>query len=186
MGFQSTVNNAQPVGLPGDFASENPARQLIPPFGIAGGIDTANAAAVDAFIAGAAGVTIGNFAWIQADGVSLLNAPAAGTPAPDGFVARSQQGLIVTYPTGVTPSTDTWYGTLIPNGQNVIAFESGSFYARCPAGSGATYGQKAFASTTDGTLKFAAAGATVAGYVETSFYCRYTASASEITIISAA
>ena len=186
MGFQSTVNNAQPVGLPGDWASENPARQLIPPFGIAGGIDTANASAADAFIAGTGGVNVGIFAWIQADGISLGNAPASGAPAPDGFVPRTQQALIQNFPTGVTPSSDTWYGVNIPAGQNVIAFESGSFYVRNPAGSGSTYGQKAFASLTDGTLKFAAAGAIVSGYVETTFYCRYTANASEITIISGA
>ena len=185
MGFQASVNNAQPVGLPGDFASENPARQLIPPFGIAGGIDTANAAATDAFIAASAGVVIGNFAWIQADGISLANSPASGTAAPDGFIPRSQQGLIITQPTGITPSTDTWYGSTIPAGQNVTAFESGSFYALAGVG-GATVGQKAFASLTNGSLKFAAAGATVSGYVETSFYAKYTCNASEITIISAA
>lgn len=184
MGFQSSVNNAQPVGLPGDFASENPARQLIPPFGIAGGIDTANAAAVDAFIAGTAGVTIGVFAWIQSDGITLLNAQY-GSGAPDGFIPRAQQGLIMSFPTGVTPSTDTSYGASIPQGQNVTAFESGSFYVKATVG-GATVGQKAFASTTDGSIQFANAGATVSGYKETSFVCRQAVSVNEITIISAA
>ncbi len=183
MGFQSSVNNAQPVGLPGDFASENPAKQLIPPFGIAGGIDTANAAATDAFIAGAAGVSIGQFAWIQSDGITILNAQY-GSGAPDGFIPRTQQGLITSYPTGVTPSTDTWYGVSIPAGQNVTAFESGSFYVKATI-AGATYGQKAFAKLTDGTIQFAAAGATVSGYIETPFVCRYTALVNEITIISA-
>ena len=117
--------------------------------------------------------------------ISLANAPASGTPAPDGFIPRTQVGLILTQPTGVTPSTDTWYGATIPAGQNVTAFESGSFYALAGTG-GATVGQKAFASTTNGSLKFAAAGATVSGYVETSFYAKYACSASEITIISAA
>ncbi len=183
MGFQSSVNNAQPVGLPGDFASENPAKQLIPPFGVAGGIDTANAAAVDAFIAGAAGVSIGQFVWIQSDGLTLLNAQY-GSAAPDAFIPRAQQGLIMSFPTGVTPSTDTWYGVSIPGGQNVTAFESGSFYVKATV-SGATYGQKAFAKLTDGTIQFAAAGATVSGFIETSFVCRYTANVNEITIISA-
>lgn len=183
MGFQSSVNNAQPVGLPGDFASENPAKQLIPPFGIAGGIDTANAAATNSFIAGTNGVNIGHFAWIQADGISLLNAQY-GSGAPDGLIPRNQSGLIITQPTGVTPSTDTWNGFSVPAGQNVTAFESGSFYARATV-AGATYGQKAFAKLTDGTIQFAAAGATVTGYIETSFFCRYTANVNEITIISA-
>ena len=183
MGFQNTVNNAQPVGLPGDFASENPARQLIPSFGIAGGIDTANAAGVDYFLAGATGATIGQFAWIQSDGT--LTSVGVSTNTPDGFIPRSQQGLILTQPTGSTPSTDTWYGTTVPVGQIVTAFESGSFYARATV-AGATYGQKAFAKSTDGSIQFAAAGATVTGFVETSWVCRATVAVGEITIISAA
>ncbi len=183
MGFQNTVNNAQPVGLPGDFASENPARQLIPPFGIAGGISTANGFAVDQFYAGTTGATIGQFAWIQSDGT--LTSVGVNTNAPDGFIPRNQQGLILTQPTGITPSTDTWYGATVPVGQMVTAFESGSFYAKATV-AGATYGQKAFAKSTDGSIQFAAAGATVSGFVETAFVCRATVAVNEITIISAA
>jgi hypothetical protein len=85
--FQGSVNNALPVGLAGDWASENPAIQLIPPFGFAGGIDTGNAAATNAFVAAAAGVVIGAFAWIQTNANQLANVPQSGsTVAPDGFV----------------------------------------------------------------------------------------------------
>jgi len=186
MGFQSTVNNALPVGLAGDFASENPAAQLLPPFGQAGGVTTANAAATDSFVAATGGVVVGAFAWITTAGGNYLSNAKGSAPstAPDGFVVRSQQGLILTQPTGVTPSTDTWYGNLIPAGQNVVAFTTGSFYAKSGTG-GATAGQKAFASTTDGSITFAAAGATVSGSVETNFTARNTCSAGEIAIISA-
>ena len=169
--------------MPGDFASENPARQLIPPFGIAGGISTANAFGTDQFLANATGVDIGLFVWIQADGT--IDNVGISTNAPDGFVPRTQQGLILTQPTGVTPSTDTWYGVSIPGGQPVTVFESGSFYVRATV-AGATYGQKAFAKSTDGSIQFAAAGATVTGFVETSWVCRATVAVGEITIISAA
>ena len=187
MGFQSTVNNALPVGLAGDFASENPAIQLIPPFGQAGGITTGGAAATDSFVAEIGGVVIGAFAWITTAGGNYLSNAKGSAPstAPDGFIPRSQQGLILTQPLGVTPSTDTWYGNLIPAGQNVVAFQTGSFYVKCPSGSGATAGQKAFASTTDGSISFAAAGATVSGSVETNFTARNTCLAGEIAIISA-
>ena len=183
MGFQSTVNNAQPVGLPGDFASENPARQLIPSFGNAGGIDAANGAAVDTFLASSNGVNIGTFVWIQADGT--IDNVGISTNAPDGFIPRTQAGLISYFPTGITPSTDTWYGVSIPGGQPVTVFESGSFYAKATV-AGATYGQKAFAKSTDGSIQFAEAGATVSGFVETIFVCRATVTVNEITIISAA
>lgn len=184
--FQGSVNNALPVGLAGDWASENPAIQLIPPFGFAGGIDTGNAAATNAFVAAAAGVVIGAFAWIQTNANQLANVPQSGsTVAPDGFVIRSQQGLITSQPLGQTPTTDTWYGLTIPAGQNVVAYKTGSFYVKCPSASGATAGQKCFASLTDGSVKFAAAGATVSGYVETNFTAMNTCLANEIAIISA-
>lgn len=184
--FQGKVNNALPVGLAGDWASENPAIQLIPPFGFAGGIDTANAAATDAFLAATGGVVIGGFCWITTTGGNLLsNAQPSGGGAPDGFVPRSQQGLITSQPLGTTYTTDTWYGVTIPAGQNVVAFKTGSFYVACPSSAGATAGQKCFASITDGSVKFAAAGATVSGYVETNFTAMNTCAASEIAIISA-
>lgn len=183
--FQGSVNNALPVGVAGDWASENPAIQLIPPFGQAGGVTTAGAAATNAFVAAASGVVIGGFAWITATGGNQLTNAQVGSAAPDGFIVRSQQGLIITQPTGTTYTTDTWYGSTIPAGQNVVAYKTGSFYVKCPSASGATAGNKCFASITDGSVKFAAAGATVSGYVETNFTAMNTCAASEIAIISA-
>lgn len=183
--FQGSVNNALPVGLAGDWASENPAIQLIPPFGQAGGITTAGAAATNSFLAATGGVVVGAFAWITAVGGNLLGNAQVGSAAPDGFIVRSQQGLITSQPLGTTYTTDTWYGNTIPAGQNVVAYKTGSFYVKCPSSAGATAGQKAFASITDGSVKFAAAGATVSGYVETNFTAMNTCAASEIAIISA-
>ena len=185
MGFQSRVNNALPIGYAGAFANANPRVQLVPPPSQAGGIDTANGAAIDAFIAATGGVIIGGFAWITAAGANTLTSAQVGSAAPDGFIVRSQQGLITSQPLGLTPSTDTWFGLTIPAGQNVVAFKTGSFYVQAPSSGGATAGMKAFAKLTDGSVSFAAAGATVVGYIETTFTANNTALASEIVIISA-
>jgi hypothetical protein len=185
MGFQTKVNVGLPLAYAGDFANANPRRQLTPPPAQAGGITTSGAAATDAFVASTGGVIIGNFAWITAAGANTLTSAQVGSAAPDGFVARTQMGLILTQPTGFTASTDTWYGNTIPVGQNVVAFKTGSFFVQCPAGSGATAGQKCFAKLTDGSVAFGAAGATIAGYIETTFTADNTALASEMVIISA-
>ncbi|CEF54614.1 gp53 minor capsid family protein [Acetobacter ghanensis] len=64
MPFQSEVNYNWPAGFPGRWASENPRRIVIP--------------GPNGFRAGAGGLTIARFAWVQNDGVTLLNtAPTA-------------------------------------------------------------------------------------------------------------
>ncbi|GBR70988.1 structural cement protein Gp24 [Gluconobacter kanchanaburiensis] len=61
MGFPSKINYNWAKGFPGGIASANPRRSAIPgPMG---------------FIAGADGVRVGAFAWVQADGVTVLNTP---------------------------------------------------------------------------------------------------------------
>src|SRR5574337_1140790 len=83
MGFQTAVNADLPLAIAGDFASNNP-RAAYP-------------ATEGAHVAGAGGVVVARFAWIQADGVTVKNSPAAGTPVPDGFIHREQQALITNY-----------------------------------------------------------------------------------------
>lgn len=64
MPFQSEVNYNWPAGFPGRWASENPRRIVIP--------------GPNGFRAGTGGLTIARFAWVQNDGVTLLNtAPTA-------------------------------------------------------------------------------------------------------------
>ena len=80
MGFQTQVQAQQAPAVAGDFASANPRAAVVSPEG--------------GFVAGAAGVTVGRFAWIQADGVTVLN---TGTGKPDGFIHREQQAFITVF-----------------------------------------------------------------------------------------
>lgn len=132
MGFQTAVNLQQAPAQAGDFASNNPIAS-VPSF--EGG-----------FIAGAGGVNIGAFAWIQADGKTLLN---TGEGVPDGFVHRSQQAQIVTF------LADNGY--TIQAGQSVNIQRMGSFYA-VSTGAAASLRQKAFASYINGLVQPAATG----------------------------
>ena len=104
MGFQTTVQSQQAPACAGDFASGNPRAATVSPEG--------------GFVAGAAGVTVGRFAWIQSDGVTVLN---TGTGKPDGFIHREQQALISTY---LAES-----GNLIPVGFPVTLMRTGDYYA---------------------------------------------------------
>lgn len=147
MTFQRTVNVTQAVGVPGDWASENPHSNLISQSG--------------GFVAGPSGVTIGGFAWMDSTG-TVLN--SSGTGAPSGFIGRSLQGIITTY-LGE-------YGMTIPQGFGVgDVFTAGDFFVLNNGTGAAAVGLKAFANNSNGTISFAAAGATVAGSTETKWFC---------------
>lgn len=161
MAFQQQVNVEPALGVAGDFASMNP---------------TANTLAGEgALVAGAGGVTVGKFGWIQADGQTVLNAPPSGsTAAPDGFVHRD-----------LTAQIDNFYdeaGMVVPEGFMVSLYQAGDFFA--DTSTAATRGKKIFASTTDGSVSTGAAGATVAGSVETKFYAANACAAGELVKIS--
>ena len=128
MGFQTQVNAQQAPACAGDFASANPRAATVSPEG--------------GFVAGAAGVTVGRFAWIQSDGVTVLN---TGTGKPDGFIHREQQALISTY---LAES-----GNLIPVGFPVTLMRDGDYYALAN-GSAAAKGEKAYAKFQDGSARF--------------------------------
>ena len=161
MGFQTQVNLQQAPAVEGDFASSNPRASVVTGEG--------------AFVAGTGGVTIGQFAWVQADGRTVKNSPAAGTPVPDGYIHREQQGLITTY---LAES-----GMIIPEGFPVTIMRSGDYYDKATVAA-ATKGQKAFAKLTDGTMQAGNAGATIAGYVETPFVISVAAAVNELAVIS--
>lgn len=75
MSFQNQVNIQPALAVPGDFASLNPTATF--------------PAGEGALVAAAGGCTVAAFGWVQADGVSVANAPPSGsTTAPDGFVHR--------------------------------------------------------------------------------------------------
>ena len=142
-GFQTQVNITPAIGIEGDFASANPRASVV------GGEGQ--------YVAGAAGVTVGRFAWIQADGKTVLN---TGTGKPDGFIHREQQGLITTYLAETS--------MVVPQGFAVTLMRTGDYLAKANV-AGATKGQKAFANLTNGQMQAGNAGATIAGYVETDF-----------------
>lgn len=161
MPFQNQVFQEPAIGVPGDFASNNPYANVL--------------AGEGALVAGAAGVNVAAFAWIQSDGQTVLNAPQSGsTAAPDGFIHRELQALIANLYDETTMT--------IPEGYMVSLFAAGDFYAVSNAA--ATRGQKVFASTTDGSLSVGAAGATVNGFIETKFYVAAGGAAGETIKIS--
>ncbi|NVN09717.1 structural cement protein Gp24 [Nguyenibacter vanlangensis] len=86
-GFPSSVNYNWPVGNPGDWASTNPRRSTLTwPLGLR---------------AGAAAVAIAAFAWIQPDGVTVLNSDptsggGSGASATATLTAEAVSSIAVT------------------------------------------------------------------------------------------
>jgi hypothetical protein len=155
MGFQTKINQYLAPGVEGAFASNNPHANYL--------------AGEGALVAGDDGLMIGRFAW-DVSGV----ASNAGTGAPSGFVHRDGQASIV-----------DWLGAasnLIQPGREVTLMSAGDFWARTLTA--ATRGQKVFASLTTGQVQTGAAGATIAGYVETAFSVGSVAAAGEVIKIS--
>jgi len=135
--FQTSVNQYNPVGVEGDFASANPRATALTP-----GFD-ANGFPVGALIAGPNGVTVGQFAWVEADGITVNNF-AWGNVKPTGFVHRDQQGLLTNYLQAA--------GTLIPPGFPVTLMTEGDFFDLIAGGSAAVYGSACYARYSDGAL----------------------------------
>ena len=148
-GFPNTMNLTQAPAVEGDRASLNPLH-ILP--GAAG-----------AWTAGAGGVTVGRFAWgdVAATDSVLVN---SGSGAPICFVAREfGDALITTYLAEG--------GMSIPAGFPVgLAAIGGDFWVKNTGAGASAVGNKAFASLTTGQVQFAAAGATVGGYVETKWF----------------
>lgn len=139
MSFQSQVNSQQAIGVAGDFASANPRYSAI--------------AGPGGFVAGAAGVFVGRFAWsappIDQDGTNtVLN--SFGSGAPMGFIHRDMQALITQFLGEQT--------MLIPQGFMVTAFSAGEFLVQNDGATAAQVGQKCYANFADGKASFAAAG----------------------------
>ena len=164
MAFQQAINITQAPAVEGDFASANP-RHSVP--SNEGG-----------FKAGAGGVTIARFAWADvATNTLLLN---AGSGAPTGFIHRAMEGLNYNY----FLSTDST-SFVIPSGFPVgELFNGGDFWVKNTGAGAVAIGQKAFASLTTGQVQFAAAGATVAGYVETKWVAATAGLAGELIKMS--
>jgi hypothetical protein len=160
MPFQAQVNLQQAPAVAGDFASDNPRSSVVAPEG--------------GFVAGAGGMNVGTFGWVQADGKTVLNSAAAG--APNGFVPRSEQALIETYLSE--------YGVNIPGGFPLTLMIKGDFWFKA-LNNAAVVGQQVYANLTNGTIQTAAAGAPPAGYVETPFFVSQACNLNELGIMSA-
>lgn len=135
--FQTSVNVYNPQAVEGDFASANPRATALTP-----GFDSTGAQ-ISGFIAGPAGVLIGNFAWLAADGITV-NSYATGNVKPSGFVHRDQQGLLTNYLQAA--------GVLIPPGFPVTLMVEGDFFDYIAGGNAAVYGSACYARYSDGAL----------------------------------
>lgn len=148
-GFQKQVNLQQAPAVAGDFASSNPRAVAL--------------AGQGALVAGVGGVTVGKFAWIDDDAVTVFSR-GTGNRKPHGFVHREQQALISTY---LAES-----GNLVPAGFPVTLHNQGDFYATITGSTAATaLGQAVYATyaTGDITIGSAATGASVTASMGATF-----------------
>jgi hypothetical protein len=156
MPFQTSVNITPAPAVAGDFASANPNASVL--------------AGPGAFVAGTGGANVGLFGWADANGL-VTN---AGSVVPTGFIHRDMQALIVTWLAEASMN--------IPAGQPVTLMSAGDFWAKTLTT--ATVGQKVFAVLADGTIKTGAAGATIAGAIETKWFVGSAAAANELVKIT--
>lgn len=139
MTFQKTVNQQQAPAVAGDFASANAKMSAV--------------AGPGQLVTGTGGANVAHFAWADSNGL-VTN---AGAGAPTGFIHRDQQALITTWLSDASLN--------IPQGMPVTLMTRGDFWVKTTTAASA--GQKIFASLTDGSAQTGAAGATIAGYIET-------------------
>lgn len=164
--FQTAINVNPAFAVAGDFATLNPRNAAIPAPGGPSGAG---------FVAGTGGLTVGLFAWADtATNTILLN---AGSGIPTGFCHRNLQAMITTYLAAAS--------NVVPAGMGFgDLFSQGDFWVKNVGAGAAAVGMKAFASSTLGTIQFAATGATVAGFVETKWYAKTVGLAGELIIMS--
>lgn len=129
MGFQKQINLTPAPAVAGDFASSNPRVTVL--------------AGAGGLVAGALGVTVGKFAWIDDNGITVQSFGTA-TKAPNGFIHREQQALIQTY---LAES-----GVNIPVGFPVILHNEGDFWAKLAGDNAATIGSAIYADYSNGDV----------------------------------
>ena len=130
--------NYQPApAVQGDFASNNTNR-------------FSYLAGPGALVAGASGVNVGLFAWVEPlfldpnGNGSIVNNFGSGPVS--GFIAREQQGLNTVYLSDAS--------MFIPQGFGVTVFDSGDFWALNSGGNQALPGMKAYANFLTGAVTF--------------------------------
>lgn len=127
---------------------------LQPQVGVPGDQASMNPVSVISRIAQTA-VTVARFVWPGTDTDNQVN--NTGTGDPLGFAIRNQNSII--------PNYLQEFSMVVPIGFPVEVAEQGEYFAS--SANVSTLGQKVFATLADGTLQFGAAGATIAGAVET-------------------
>jgi hypothetical protein len=145
-GYQQQVNTVPGPAVAGDFATMNTNRFtfLAGPGGL---------------VSGGQGVLVGNWGWTSTQGMDPDNAPTivnnfpsvSSTQAPSGFIAREQQGLNTVFLLDAS--------MLIPQGLAVTLYTDGDFWVVNSGTTAAIIGNKAYASTINGTTSFAPSGA---------------------------
>lgn len=163
MGFQKQVNLTPAPAVAGDFASSNPrATVLAGPGGL---------------VAGALGVTVGKFAWVDDDGVTVQSFGTA-TKAPNGFVHREQQALIQQYLAEA--------GMNIPVGFPVVLHNEGDFWAKLAGDNAATIGAAIYADYSNGDVCAVAApaGASVTASIGATFTATGTGTSLVVTSVT--
>ena len=145
-GFQTFTNALQAPGIAGDFASTNPRASIL----------TTQNYGQTGFVAGAAGVLIGFFGWLDSTGRIINN---FGSGAPNGIIGRAgMNGLITQY---LLAS-----GMGIPPGMAVGNFyDSGDYWVVNNGTTIAQRGMKAYANVLTGAISFAATGNPTSGAV---------------------
>ncbi|SKC78339.1 hypothetical protein SAMN05445504_2381 [Burkholderia sp. CF099] len=145
--------------------------RLQPEVGVPGTRASMNPIAVISRIAQAP-VTVARFVWPGTDVDNQVQ--NTGTGKPLGLAITDQVGIITTY---LAESS-----MVVPAGFPVQVAERGEFFAS--SANVATEGQKVFATLADGTLQFGAAGATIAGAIETAFVVERGGAANAVIKIS--
>lgn len=157
MTFQTSVRLYSGVGQEGQPASNSPI--------------IAAAGGPGAFQAGDNGLSMCRFAWRDATDPKKLN--NTGTGKPVGYIYNNANATV-----GYLQSNSL----LIPKGREASPIVGGDFWAK--SSTIATVGQKVFAVLATGLLSTGAAGATVAGAVETDWYVASPAAIGDLLIIS--
>lgn len=142
MGFQRQVNLTPAPAVAGDFASANPRASVL--------------AGPNGLVAGVGGVTVGKFAWVKSDDITVQSYGTAPN-APNGFVHREQQALITQYLGEQSMN--------VPVGFPVTLHDEGDFWAVLTGANAAVRGSAIYATygTGDVTAVAAATGASVTG-----------------------
>ena len=128
-GFQTQVNLTPAPAVAGDFASNNPRSVVL--------------AGPGGLVTGPNGVTVGRFAWVEAD-LLIANNYGSAPNAPDGFVHREQQALITQFLADAS--------NVVPEGFPITLHNGGDFWALNNGPAALTKGAAVYASYADGSI----------------------------------